>query len=70
MDTGEPSTTAANYQPWAVEEATIELLTKVGGPYPSIFKSRDITLPTKVRLVKSTVFPAVMYGYELDCEEG
>ena len=30
----------------------------------SIFKSRDITLPTKVRLVKATVFPAVMYGYE------
>ena len=30
----------------------------------SIFKSRDITLPTKVRLVKATVFPAVMYGCE------
>ena len=30
----------------------------------SIFKSRDITLPTKVRLVKAMVFPAVMYGYE------
>ena len=28
----------------------------------SIFKSRDITLPTKVRLVKAMVFPAVMYG--------
>ena len=28
----------------------------------SIFKSRDITLPTKVRLVKAVVFPAVMYG--------
>ena len=28
----------------------------------SIFKSRDITLPTKVRLVKATVFPVVMYG--------
>ena len=35
----------------------------------SIFKSRDITLPTKVRLVKATVFPVVMYGFELDCEE-
>ena len=34
----------------------------------SIFKSRDITLPTKVRLVKAMVFPVVMYG-ELDCEE-
>ena len=36
----------------------------------SIFKSRDITLPTKVRLVKAMVFPVVMYGCELDCEEG
>ena len=35
----------------------------------SIFKSRDITLPTKVLLVKAMVFPVVMYGYELDCEE-
>ena len=34
-----------------------------------IFKSRDITLPTKVRLVKAMVFPVVMYGCELDCEE-
>ena len=32
----------------------------------SILKSRDITLPTKVRLVKAMVFPVVMYG----CEEG
>ena len=30
----------------------------------SIFKSRDITSPTKVRLVKAIVFPVVMYGYE------
>ena len=30
----------------------------------SIFKSRDITLPTKVRLVKAMVFPVVIYGYE------
>ena len=30
----------------------------------SIFKSRDITLLTKVYLVKAMVFPAVMYGYE------
>ena len=34
----------------------------------SIFKSRDITLPTKVRLVKAMVFPVVMYG-ELDHKE-
>ena len=32
----------------------------------SIFKSRDITLPTKVRLVKAMVFPVVIYG----CESG
>ena len=30
----------------------------------NILKSRDITLPTKVRLVKAMVFPAVMYGCE------
>ena len=30
----------------------------------SIFKSRDITLPTKVHLVKAMVFPVVMYGFE------
>ena len=30
----------------------------------SIFKSRDITLPTEVHLVKALVFPVVMYGFE------
>src|SRR5574337_1219257 len=35
----------------------------------SILKSRDITLPTKVHLVKAMVFPVVMYGCELDFEE-
>ena len=30
----------------------------------SILKSRDITLPTKVHIVKAMVFPVVMYGYE------
>ena len=35
----------------------------------SILKSRDITLPTKVRLAKAMVFPVVMYGCESDCEE-
>ena len=30
----------------------------------SVLKSRDITLPTKVRLVRAMVFPVVMYGYE------
>ena len=35
----------------------------------SILKSTDITLPTKVRLVKAMVFPVLIYGCELDCEE-
>ena len=41
----------------------------------SILKSRDITLPTKVRLVKAMIFPVVMYGCEnwtikkAECEE-
>ena len=35
----------------------------------STFKSRDITLPTKVHLVKAMVFPVVMYGCELDHKE-
>ena len=37
---------------------------KVMANLDSIFKSRDITLPTKVHLVKAMVFPAVMYGCE------
>ena len=35
----------------------------------SILKNKDITLPTKVRLVKAMVFPVVMYGCELDYKE-
>ena len=42
---------------------------KIMSNLDSIFKSRDITLPTKVRLVKAMVFPVVMYGCELDYEE-
>ena len=37
---------------------------KVMTSLDSIFKSRDITFPTKVRLVKAVVFPVVMYGRE------
>ena len=37
---------------------------KVMSNLESIFKSRDITLPTKVRLVKAMVFPVVIYGCE------
>ena len=43
---------------------------KVMSNLDSIFKSRDITLPTKVSLVKAIIFPVVMYGSEIwDCEE-
>ena len=41
---------------YSLEEVMINL--------DSIFKSRDITLPTKVHLVKAMVFPVVMYGCE------
>ena len=37
---------------------------KVMSNRDSIFQSRDITLPTKVSLVKAMIFPVVMYGYE------
>ena len=40
------------------------LVTKVMTDLESILKRRDITLPTKVRLVKAMVFPVVMYGCE------
>ena len=40
------------------------LETKVMTNLDSIFKSRDIIFPTKVRLVKAMVFPVVMYGFE------
>ena len=42
---------------------------KVMTKLDSILKSRDITLPTKIHLVKAMVFPGVMYRWELDCEE-
>ena len=38
---------------------------KVMTTLDSIFKSRDSTLPTKVRLVKAMIFPTVMYGCEI-----
>ena len=38
---------------------------KVMTDLASIFKSRDITLPTKVCLIKAMVFPVVMYGCEI-----
>ena len=39
------------------------LVRKVMTNLDSVLKSRDITLPTKVHLVKAMVFPVVMYGY-------
>ena len=45
-------------------ERRLLLGTKVMTNLDSIFKNRDITLPTKVRLVKAMVFPGVMYGCE------
>ena len=45
---------------WLRAFLTMQVMTNLD----SIFKSRDITLPTKVRLVKAMVFPVVMYGCE------
>ena len=53
-----------------LKDAYLLLGRKVMTNLDSIFKSSDITLPTKVHLVKAMVFPVVMYGCELDCEEG
>ena len=47
-------------------ERRLHLGRKVMTNLDSILKSRDITLPTKVHLVKGMVFPVVMYGCELD----
>ena len=47
-----------------LKDACLLLGRKVMTNLDSILKSRDITLPTKVRLVKATVFPVVMYGCE------
>ena len=41
-----------------------DIIIKIMTNLDSILKSRDITLPTKVRLVKAMVFPVVMYGCE------
>ena len=52
--------------------AAMKLKDALGKSYDqtdSILKSRDVTLPTKVHLVKAMVFPVVMYGCELDYKE-
>ena len=53
---------------WCSHEIKRRLLLgrKVMTSLDSILKSRDITLPTKVHLVKAMVFPVVMYGCELN----
>ena len=62
------SVSAFQYQDqfYAISNKVTELRVgkKVMTNLDSIFKSRDISLPTKVRLVKATVFPVVMYGCE------
>ena len=55
--------------PWEIDEETVETVSDfiLGGSkinLDSIVKSRDITLPTQVCLVKAMVFPVVMYGCE------
>ena len=50
--------------PWGCKELDLVLGRKVMTNLDSILKSRDITLPTKVHLVKAIVFPVVMYGCE------
>ena len=57
---------------WQIDGETVQTVTdiiflgsKITADGDSIFKSRDITLPTKVRLVKAMVFPVVMYGCEI-----
>ena len=61
--------TAAHQAPPSMGFSRQKYLSEVPLPSPmsnldSILKSRDITLTTKVRLVKAIVFPVVMYGYE------
>ena len=42
----------------------LDLLRKAITNLDNVLKSRDITLPTKVRIVKAMVFPLVMYGWD------
>ena len=51
-------------KPYLKQKRRLLLGRKVMTNLDSIWKSRDVTLPTKVRLVKAMVFPVVMYGYE------
>ena len=53
----------------AVELRHLLLGRKARTNLDSVLKSRDVTLPTKVRIVKAMVFPVVMYECELDHRE-
>ena len=72
LSRGQPSATpwtAAYHAPPSMGFSRQEYWSGLPLPSPmtnldSIFKSRNITLPTKVRLVKAMVFPVVMYGFE------
>ena len=55
-------------KPW--NKRCLLLGRKVMTNIDSVLKNRDITLPTKVQIVKTMVFPVVMYGRELDHKEG
>ena len=59
---GSTITTDGDYSPEIKRRLLLER--KVMTNLDSIFKSRDITLPTKVHLVKAMIFPVVMYGCE------
>ena len=63
---GETVETVTGFIFWAPKSIKRHLFLgrKIMTNLDSIFKSRDITLPTKVRLVKAMVFPVVMYGCE------
>ena len=60
---GDPKITADDYCSHEIKRRLL-LGRKVMTNLDGILKSRDITLPTKVRLVKAMVFPVVMYGCE------
>ena len=64
------SSTLAWKIPWTEEPGGLPSIgshrSNLAAAEDSMLKSRDITLPTKVCLVKAMVFPVVMYGCELD----
>ena len=59
-----PAMAGLHLEPWIPSGYNFLLGSKVMTNLDSILKSRDITLPTKVHLVKAMVFPVVMYGCE------